>query len=747
MAQYQEGIVLSVFQAEWADGIEGLWAVDLPANIRKGRPVKRIPQELKDLNQWHCWEDRDGVKVPVQINGAPAKSNDPKTWSDFSTAGMASDVFSGLAFEITEPYCGVDLDNCLDENGKLKPWAMEIVARFSGVAYMEFSPSGTGIKLITRARKPEGARCVHKFDGEKEQVECYDNRRFWAMTGKLYAGEDELDNGQKAVDWLCQEYLTPDIGIPISGPQEVRHVDSDLEQRATDYIQNAGPAGQGDRNNCAFRLAGNLMAMRDDHGGELRFDQILDFMRDWNAGNSPPLPDHELQHVTTSASRNGTPREVKRPEVIITSDDIEVDLSHLLAKLNGEEPPVEEIPADLMQIPGLIGDIVDHNLNTAFYPLPELAFAGALSLMSVITGGKVQGMRHRSNLLVMGLAPSGAGKDHARQLNRSILHRANHPTVAGPERIGSSAGMVSTMVASWRSLFQIDEIGSLLATMNDTRNPYLYKIADFLLQVYGSANSVWRGEAYADQKKVPILAYPHCVVYGTSVPDGFWEGLTQKSLTGGLVARFLIFEQPDYVDHQIPSDEEIPESIIQRSQAWLEFAPNEGNLGGVDGAHPKTITATKEASDRLYSHASEISSKRKGEETAQAALWSRAGEKAQKLALLFACSRWAPGEEWPEITAEDADRAVKLANFLTRRTLKRAGLHVAGSLFERDLLKMLRIIRSKPEWTASELARAFRAPSRHRRELIDTLVEAEQVERYSHDTGGRPVVKIRASIV
>ena len=47
--------------------------------------------------------------------------------------------------------------------------------------------------------------------------------------------------------------------------------------------------------------------------------------------------------------------------------------------------------------------------------------------MSVITGGKVKAMGNLTNLFVMGLAPSGAGKDHARRINREILQRAGAP--------------------------------------------------------------------------------------------------------------------------------------------------------------------------------------------------------------------------------------------------------------------------------------------------------------------------------
>jgi putative DNA primase/helicase len=96
-----------------------------------------IPEELKTLRRWHNWRDVDGTKIPIQVNGNAAKSNDPTTWTDFETA----DAFGMLAFELGDGYAGVDLDNCLDVFGELRSWAWKIVDRFDGVAYMEISPS------------------------------------------------------------------------------------------------------------------------------------------------------------------------------------------------------------------------------------------------------------------------------------------------------------------------------------------------------------------------------------------------------------------------------------------------------------------------------------------------------------------------------------------------------------------------------------------------------------------------------
>ena len=703
--------------------------------------MNQIPQELRELNQWHNWKNIDGVKIPFQVNGQKARSNDPSTWSDFETASTSGK----LAFEITEPYTGVDLDNCLDDDGALRQWSWEIVARFDGLAYAEISPSGKGIKLITRGRKKDGSRCVHKINqSEKQQIECYDHARFWTITGDVYNRQTEIGDGQAVIDWLCEKYLIPETAPNARAVTPTQSCD--LSQRARLYAETADPAGPGDRNNSAFRLAGHLYAMEGDLGERLSEDDVLDNVRIWNDRNYVPLPDEELQRVVNSAKRNGTPRASKPKQEIHVTEDSDVDLSGIERQCNAieEVKAADKFPIECLHAPGLIGELVQYNLNTALYPLPELALAGALALLSCVTGGKAEGLRARTNIYVMGLAPSGGGKDYSRKLNRKILLTAGGGHICGPERIGSHAGIVSALAENWCTLFQIDEIGRLLATMQSAdKSPHLYNVASVLMQVYSSADDIWQADAYGDRKKCKTLEYPHCVVYGTSVPDGFWESLSKKNLSDGLIGRFLVFENAHYVDYQDAEELPLPEIITERCRSWLQHRTHGGNLAGAtnhEGASPQRVDPTEEAADRLKKHAADISLRRKYEDPVEAAIWSRHAEKTNKLALLFACSRWVEGDPWPTIRIDDADRAIALNNYLTRRMLKQAGVYVSESTFELEQLKVLRKLQEREEWTQREITRATRwLRARERTEILSTLIESGELNAEDRQTGGRPL--------
>jgi hypothetical protein len=216
--------------------------------------------------------------------------------------------------------------------------------------------------------------------------------------------------------------------------------------------------------------------------------------------------------------------------------------------------------------------------------------------------------------------------------------------------------------------------------------------------------------------------------------------MTKDNLTDGLVGRFLVFENAEYVDYQDPpSDTTIPESIIDRARHWLEYKTHGGNLASVSGGgNPQAIEADEQAADRLRGHAIEISQKRKAEDPVQAAVWSRHAEKTNKLAMLFAASRYGPGEPWPVIRLDDADKAVRLNNWLTRRMLVRAEGHISKNQVEADVLEVLRIIRETPGISLRDLNRKLRSlKPRDRRDILTSLQESGDIAVKEIPTNGR----------
>ena len=121
--------------------------------------VEGIPEELRVRPQWVVWKavgDKPD-KVPYSARtGRRASSTDLLTWSTFQEALEAYEngkyAGVGFVFSSADPYTGIDLDNCVDADGEIAGWALEIVRYFD--SYTEISPTGTGLHVIVRGHVP-----------------------------------------------------------------------------------------------------------------------------------------------------------------------------------------------------------------------------------------------------------------------------------------------------------------------------------------------------------------------------------------------------------------------------------------------------------------------------------------------------------------------------------------------------------------------------------------------------------------
>ncbi|HEY7336255.1 MAG TPA: primase C-terminal domain-containing protein [Bryobacteraceae bacterium] len=166
---------------------------------KRSSPAISVPDDLTECDQWVLWryERRNGTptKVPYQAKCARterkrASSTDPATWTTFEDALKIwlaeQNWYTGLGFVFSpgDPFCGIDLDDALDAQGNVKPWARGVVERF-GDTYMEISPSGSGLKIWARGSAPGNLPGVSAGDG---QIEIYDHARYFAVTGRAFRG-------------------------------------------------------------------------------------------------------------------------------------------------------------------------------------------------------------------------------------------------------------------------------------------------------------------------------------------------------------------------------------------------------------------------------------------------------------------------------------------------------------------------------------------------------------------------------
>ena len=167
----------------------------MPTDHRTSLRPQEIPSELKQRRQWVLWryELRHGKwsKVPKTPGGHNASTANPSTWSDFDTviAAYERGGFDGIGFVFVAGggLVGVDLDNCIDDNGNLAPRAQQIVEQLD--SYTERSPSGHGVHVILAGQLPPGST-----RRRRGPVEMYDSGRYFCTTG------DHLDGTRTTIE-------------------------------------------------------------------------------------------------------------------------------------------------------------------------------------------------------------------------------------------------------------------------------------------------------------------------------------------------------------------------------------------------------------------------------------------------------------------------------------------------------------------------------------------------------------------
>lgn len=520
-------------------------------------------------------------------------------------------------------------------------------------------------------------------------------------------------------------------------------------RRAEAYLDRIPPAISGAGGHSQTYAAATAMV----HGFGLDPDTAFRLLADrYNPRCQPPWSDKELRHkINDAASKphekpHAWLRDAARPEdldgVDLSGFDPERRRGDTGDRSRSERPPDPgPFPDHLLRVPGFIEQVVEHNLATATRPQRVLALAAGICLQAVLAARKVRDERgNRTNLYCVGVAPSGAGKDNARKVNKNILFAAGMVEHEGNEDLASDAGLVTAVETEPAILFQIDEFGRFLRTIGDPKKaPHLFNVLTVLMKLYSSADTVFRGKAYADAKRNKVVDQPCASVYGTTVPEHFYESLTADSLSDGFIARLLVFEATETPARQRAKAVGVPEPLKQAAAWWGSFNPPAG--GNLQREHPQplVIETTPEAGAMFDALAAMVDAELAKPDDAGRSLWARAEEKACRLALIYACSADA---QKPVINEDAARWACDLSAYLTRRMLYIAHEWVAEGVFDARQKRVVRVVRKAGgRISRSELCRKTQwLTQRERQEVIDNLVETQQLRQEEEATATRPRV-------
>lgn len=556
-----------------------------------------IPGEMQSYRQWIAWryeETQNGkpTKVPYDPkNGYLAAVDNPDTWNDFNIAVAVANAktgFDGIGFVLTEhdPYCFIDLDGSSDAN---------VIARQNKIfesfdSYSERSPSGTGCHIIIKGHVPRGRK--------RASVEIYSSLRYMTMTGDVVAnkpinqrhdlanllwgemGKDNVGNtvvmegpqteednmilvkgmnmpnsGDKFKDLLTGNWQIhyPEIAAAGQGPSEADFALIDMIQFHTKNVE------QITRIFLNSALGQRAKAKRKDYVGAMvsrAFDRDLapqdfDFFK-ITAMNLIAAQKGEWSTETETPARGA---EYPAGEPVISAPESAPLHSAPLTQSTTNVNPYT-FP------PGLIGAIAEYIYRSAPRPVPEIALAGAIGLMSGICGRTFQTPTGVAlNLYTLLIAKSGRGKEAMAQGIWRIMHTAARmipsrpgeavPAITqfiGPADFRSDAALTKELSTRPCFISIMGEFGlRMQAMVAPNASSHLLGLKSVMLDLYHKADrsSQLSEMVYSDKDKNTKAVYrPSFSILAETTPSTYYEALSESLIMQGLLSRFFTIEYP-----------------------------------------------------------------------------------------------------------------------------------------------------------------------------------------------------------
>lgn len=672
--------------------------------------LQNIPIELRQYNNWIVWRleyrcdangyvdlERKPTKVPYQPwpGGKKAASNRPAEWGSFDQAcaapltltgpcdpntPVAETGFSGVGFMFSDndPFTGIDLD---DTHGDTEAYQRQLKIFREFNSYSELSPSNTGLHIIVKGKLPYGRR--------RAFIELYSRERFFTMTGNVQNAVDIAER-QQLLDVLFEQMGGAPTEYNVAETAQTETDDAIIERAAgavngekftklfmgdwqgeypsqseadlalvdiiAFYTQNKeqirriyrqSELGQTPKDNYEHR--GDRVAYVeymvkksfDRQLPPLDLDAFANLRQQFNAQVSAQmaakaagaLPAHNTPATTGIGQEPGEGTQQAGP----TGNTAQL-ASATLPQPSGN---VNGFP------PGLIGQLAQFILDAAPRPVPDIALAGAIAMLSGITGRAYNTYTGAGlNQYFLLLAPTGTGKDAIIDGTSKLFNAIQGQVPAaldfkGPGELVSSAGLIKWMEKKPATFSILGEIGLLMQQMaSPTANAHLKGLQRTLTQFYSRSGrgKTFDPSAYSDQQKnTGHIHNPALTIIGESVPGEFYAALDESLIANGLLPRFAIFEYEGERPY-LQKGKEFVQPPFALVQSLADLAANCLNLAHNNNVHVVQPTPEAEAKLTEFDNWTTDQINASGNAEVIRHLWNRAHLKALKLASLYAVS-------------------------------------------------------------------------------------------------------------
>lgn len=404
---------------------------------------------------------------------------------------------------------------------------------------------------------------------------------------------------------------------------------------------------------------------------------------------------------------------------------------------------------DYNSMPDLISDTVKWILESAIFPQPDLAMMNVITALGAVFGRRYMSpINTRTNLYVVCIADTSAGKDHSRKCIKSLMAAAGLAEFVGGDDIISGRGIITSMFKRPSQIMHLDEFGKLLQATFDERASHMKQVGMNLMNLYSTSGSTFIGGDYADVNAKPVtIIYPNLCIYGTTTLTTYLETLNDEAISSGQLNRFVVMPAKDNnpTPNCYPSQFSPPESLVER---WAALKNTSNNLDvlNLPNVEPKQIVVSWESCKKRIMEDLLLFQTRRKEQLKNSKikdLWGRYRENVIKIAMILAASK-------NHITPAITDSEIDIADAIVSSSIEYVSKLATENFFHNNYEKEKNGVRDYIKRTGgasgvsmTEITRANRKiKSRDLDEIIKSLMQEESINAVRNTlNNGRTIVK------
>ncbi|MCH4542732.1 bifunctional DNA primase/polymerase [Ochrobactrum sp. A-1] len=401
--------------------------------------------------------------------------------------------------------------------------------------------------------------------------------------------------------------------------------------------------------------------------------------------------------------------------------------------------------------PGLVGDIARWIVETSRRPQPELAIGAALAIVGTVAGRQFAGpTRSGTHLYVLGLAPTGKGKDHPLQQISRIMSAASLGHHIGPSEFISMPAVVNFLTRKPLSICPMDEFGGFMKRINSRRaSGFESSISKVLRTMWSSSFAPYLTPEWASKPSETIHS-PSITIFGASTPEQFYSAMEGASLEDGTLNRFLLMSGRSSVSERDPLQDAavVPTDIIDRlRRIYFRSGELASAIRNDPNADPSTSNQLRllpwcpDGAQTRYGEFSREIERLMDKDVEASAFYARTVEMSLRIATIVAIGRL----DDEQVRRVDMEFGIEVAHQSARFMASGAADYMADNENQANAQRIMRAIKGrKGRASYRELARSLQNSIRSRdlRDILQMLCDAGQLERQEvkPPQGGHPVL-------